>query len=149
MCVQDHGGAQYHGCLVPWGYHEYHGGYHEYHGGYHEYHGDYLNYCGGHSVPWGYHDAHRGYHPLKFECRGDIMSIVGVFSTMGCSNNKRFPSTVLMISLHTSWYPLLYWISPTELKITPTVLMISPTVLMISPMILHTHYTGWRMDGTA
>ena len=36
-----------------------------------------------------------GYHPLKFEYRGDIMilvgdimSTVGVFSTVGYSNNK-------------------------------------------------------------
>ena len=42
---------------------------------------------------------------------GDIMSTVGVFSTVGYSNNKRFPP-------------------PTILN-TPTVLMISPTVLSI------------------
>ena len=53
----------------------------QYHGGYHEYRGGYLEYRGGCSVPWGYHDA-----------RGDIMSTVGVFSTVGYSNNKRlFP----------------------------------------------------------
>ena len=34
--------------------------------------GGYLEYHGGCSVPWGYHDA-----------RGDIMSTVGVFSTLG------------------------------------------------------------------
>ena len=39
---------------------------------------------------------HGGYHPLKFEYRGyhdacgDILSTVGVFSTVGYSNNKRF-----------------------------------------------------------
>ena len=66
-----------------------------------------------------------GYHPLKFEYRGgiswymwgDIMSTMGVFSTVGYSNNKRFPSTVLN---------------------TPTVLMISPTCIMISPTVLNT-----------
>ena len=43
----------------------------QYCGGYHEYHGGYLEYHGGCSVPWGYHDT-----------RGDIMSTVGVFSTL-------------------------------------------------------------------
>ena len=46
----------------------------QYRGGYHEYRGGYLEYRGGCSVPW-----------------GDIMSTVGVFSTMGYSNNKRLP----------------------------------------------------------
>ena len=44
------------GCSEPWGYHEYCGGYHEYHGGYHEYRGDNV---------------------------GDILSTMGVFSTVG------------------------------------------------------------------
>ena len=56
------------------GYQEYRGSV-QYHGGYHplkfEYHGGYHEYCG---YMW-----------------GDIMSTVGVFSTMGYSNNKRFP----------------------------------------------------------
>ena len=64
---------------------QYHGGYHDACGGYHEYCGG-VQYCG-------------GYHPLKFQYHGgyhdhvgDIMSTVGVFSTMGYSNNKRlFP----------------------------------------------------------
>ena len=59
------------------GYHEYRGGYLEYrggvqyHGGYHEYCGGYLEYRGGCSV--GDIMMHVG----------DIMSTVGVFSTMG------------------------------------------------------------------
>ena len=46
--------------------------------GYHEHCGG-VQYCG-------------GYHPLKFEYHGDIMTHVGdIMSTMGYSNNKRFP----------------------------------------------------------
>ena len=41
-------------------------------GGYHEYHGGYLEYRGGSQHRGGYHDA-----------RGDIMSTMGVFNTMG------------------------------------------------------------------
>ena len=43
-----------------------------------------------------------GYHPLKFEYRGGYHDTCGgyheyrgVFSTVGYSNNKRFPPTVL------------------------------------------------------
>ena len=53
-------------------------------GQYHEYHGG-VQYRG-------------GYHLLKFDYRGDIMmhvgdiiSTVGVFSTVGYSNNKTLP----------------------------------------------------------
>ena len=44
----------------------------QYCGGYHEYRGGYLEYRRGYSVPWGIHDA-----------RGDIVSTVGVFNTVG------------------------------------------------------------------
>ena len=41
--------------------------------------GGYLEYCRGCSVPWGYPDA-----------RGDIMSTVGVFSTVGGYHQLKF-----------------------------------------------------------
>ena len=63
-----------------------------------------IGYRGGYDAREGYHEYrrgvqyHGGYHPLKFEYRGgyhdtcgDIMSTMGVFSTVGYSNNKRFP----------------------------------------------------------
>ena len=87
-----------------------------------------------------------GYYPLKFEYRGDsmihvgdIMSTVGVFSTLGYSNNKKFPSTVLNTLHSTHDIPHVHHdistvlIIPTVIKITPTVIKITPTVLMISP----------------
>ena len=48
--------------------------------------GGYLEYHGGCSVPWGYHDKCGGYLEYRggyHDARGDIMSTVGVFSTMG------------------------------------------------------------------
>ena len=68
MCVQYRGR-----------YHEYHGGYLEYrggvqcHGGYHEYRGGYFEYRGGYS----------GTVEGIMMHVGDIMSTVGVFSTVG------------------------------------------------------------------
>ena len=71
---------------------------------------DYLEYCGGYSVPWGYHDA-----------RGDIMSTMEVFGTVGGN---------LLLFEHS------------KALNTHTVLMISPTVLkfqrMVSPTVLNT-----------
>ena len=157
--------------------------------GIHEYHGGYLEFCGDVQHRGGYHDARGGISWILWWCSvpwgdtilwnlstvgdimlhvGDIMSTLGVFSTMGYSNNKRFsprywtPSMVLMIS------PTCIMISPTLLN-TPTVLKISPTFIMISPTVLntpqysryppryswyppwywtpttvlHTNYTGW------
>ena len=87
---------------VPWGAIlstvgdvQYHGGYHDARGGYHEYRGG-VQYRGGcHPLKFeyrgGYHDTCGGYH----DTCGDIMSTLGVFSTMGYSNNKRFSPTVL------------------------------------------------------
>ena len=72
---------------------------------------------------------------------GDIMSTVGVFSTVGYSNDKRFPPWYLTPSM-------VLMISPTCIMIFPMVLNIShgtqddpPTVLMISPMVLHTPHS--------
>ena len=66
MCVQYRGGDQYRGVFSTVG-------------GYYEYRGGYLEYRGGVQYRGGYHD----------KC-GDIMSTVGVFSTVGYSNNKSF-----------------------------------------------------------
>ena len=148
----------YNVCAVPWGVLstmggvQYRGGYHEYRGGV-QYRGGYHDKCGGYlEYRGGYHE-YRGEvilstmgDVLKFEYRGgiswwmwgDIMSTVGVFSTVGYSNNKTFPPTVLN-TLHGTHdipqvhhdIPPRYWTSPTVLKVTPTVLMISPTVLNI------------------
>ena len=63
---------------------------------------------------------------------GDIMSTMGVFSTVGYSNNKRLSPTVLNTLHGTHDIPTCIMISPTVLNI-PTVLKITPTVLMISP----------------
>ena len=66
------GGAQYRGGV-------------QYRGGYHEYRGGYLEYRGG------YHD----------KCVGDILSTVGVFSTVGVYHEYRgwgMFSTCIMIS---------------------------------------------------
>ena len=68
-----------------WGYLEFRGGV-QYSGGYHEYPGSYLEYRGD-DASGGYHEHHGGiqYHGDTILCNlstvGDIMSIVGVFST--------------------------------------------------------------------
>ena len=97
----------------------------------------------GYSVPWGI-PSFEIWVPW-----GDIMSTVGVFSTVGYSNNKRFFPHGTQDNPHgTQDIPHIYHDiptvlnTPTVLKISPTVLMISPTVLMISPTVLHTHYRG-------
>ena len=95
------------------------------------------------SVPWGI-PSFEIWVPW-----GDIMSTVGVFSTVGYSNNKRFfPPRYSWYPPRASWYPPQYWTSPMVLKITPTVLMIPPrywtpsTVLKISP------HLSWYPHGT-
>ena len=67
---------------------QYHGGYHDARGGYHDARGGYHEYRGGTEIMM--FSIVGGYHPLKFEYHGDIMSTLGVFSTVGYSNNKRF-----------------------------------------------------------
>ena len=62
---------------------------------------------------------------------------VGVFSTVGYSNNKRFSPTVLNTPHGTHDVPHVHHDTPTVLNI-PTVLKITPTVLMISPAVLNT-----------
>ena len=95
MCVQYRGGCsvpwgvQYRGGIswVPWGdilstvgVFSTVGGYHDKCGGYLEYRGG-VQYRGGISwVPWGMFSTVGGYHDA---CGGDIMSTVGVFSTVG------------------------------------------------------------------
>ena len=85
---------------------------------------------------------------------GDIMSTVGVFSTVGYSNNKRFPPTVLntptvlKITPTVLNTPMVLKISPTVLN-TPTVLKISPRVLMISPTVLNTLHGPEHPHGAA
>ena len=57
-------------------------------GDYLEYRGGYLEYHGGCSVPWGNHDACGGYQEYHGDIImyvGDIMSTMGVFSTVGIS----------------------------------------------------------------
>ena len=60
---------------------------------------------------------------------GDIMSTVGVFSTVEYSNNKRFSPYDTEHPHGTHDIPHGTELSPTVFKITPTVLMIAPTVL--------------------
>ena len=106
------------------------------------------------------------YHPLKFEYRGGYHEYRGVFSTVGYSNNKRFPPTILN-TLH-STHDIPHGIEhphgtqdnsqgthdiphstehPTVLNISPTFIMIparylTPPRVLNTPTILHTHYTG-------
>ena len=73
----------------------------------------------GYSVPWG----------ISWCTRGDIMSIVGVFSTIGeisfviwVPPQYWTPPRYSRYPPHLSWYPPWYWTSTTVLKISPTVL---------------------------
>ena len=106
-------------------------------------------------VPWGVCSTVGGYHPLKFEYRrgiswcmwGDIMSTVGVFSTMGYSNNKRLspygtqhPPRYSWYPPRPSWNPPRYWTSSTVLN-TPTVLKISPHLSWYPHSTEHPHGT--------
>ena len=88
--------------------------------------GGYLEYCGDIMMHVGkYHEYHGGicggYHEYR-----------EVFSTMGYSNNKRFPPMALNTLHSTHDISPQYSITPMVLMITLTVLKISPTVLKIS-----------------
>ena len=78
---------------------------------------------------------------------GDIMSTLGMFSTLGFPYKfDCFPNDLPHI--YHDIPPGVLMISPSVLMISPTVLMISSTVLMISPGVLntpgvlHRHYAG-------
>ena len=61
-------------------------------GGYHEYRGGYLEYRGGVQYRGGNHDKCGGYLEYRgvFSTVGDIMSTVGVFSTVGGYHPLKF-----------------------------------------------------------
>ena len=72
-------------------------------------------------------------------CVGDIMSTVGVFSTVGYSNNKRFSPHSTEHPHGTHDIPHMHLDIPHGTQISsPTVLKITLMVLTISPMVLNT-----------
>ena len=86
-------------------------------GGYLEYHGD-VQYRGGYH---GYRGGYLDYHVDLMIHVGDIMSTLGVFSTMGDLLLFEYP--------HGTEHPM--------------VLMISPMCIMISPPPRYSNYKGW------
>ena len=68
---------------------------------------------------------------------GDSMSTVEVFSTVGYSNNKRFPPTVLNTLHGTHDIPHMHHDSPHGTE-HPHGTLDNPTVLMIPPTVLNT-----------
>ena len=147
MCVQYHGGDQYHGgCLVPWGISwvpwgiswvlwrdilstveggQYRGGYLEYCGGYLEYCGGYLEYRGG------YHEYHGGYRVLwGIQYRGGYHGYRGGYHGYrgGCS--VPWGESFVIWVPHGTEHPMVLMISPTY---PPWYSWYFPTCIMISP----------------